>query len=257
MTVNEWIASGENYKIGLEIYQSLPNHNANFLKVWSRKETPQNLIKLRYELQKQLQPTLSFSKSEIIEESKPVGLDKYFRKLRINELPVALHPIYIQQKNDFSIACSLKIQLNALGNILDCNGNIVFGADGLPKLKPQTKDDQEKALRLCLKIESLFDAIDKTWGVIDYYLENKIVPKITDNDFSALPEGKLRDKINSVRGSITRQNIRLAMLRQKYNNAIAKKFKEKYKRNLEKCENSLMQLNQDLIKLLEIRDKEK
>lgn len=253
MTVIEWINNGCNYKQGLELYKNIPNHNANFLKAWSRKETPQNLIKLRYELQKNVTPTFNITTPAKVVESE----QKYYRKVLINQLPIALHPMYIQQKNDFSIACSLKMQLNALGNLYDSNGNIIYGADGLPKLKKQTKADQEKALQLCLKIESLFDAIEKTWEIIDYYLENKTIPTIKENDYSNLSEGKLRDKIVSVRSSITRQKQRLKMLTKKLQNAVAKKFKIKYERNIAKCENSLMQLNQDLIKLLEIRDNEK
>lgn len=252
MTVNEWIATGCNYKVGLALYAELPNYNKNLLKVWTRKQTTQSEMKLRYELQKHLQPTFKAPTSATINEPK-----KQYRKVLINQLPVELHGVYLQQKNDFGLACSLKIQLNAMGHFYDNQGNLIIGANGLPKLKPQTPETQERARKICLKIETLFDSIDKTWGIIDYYFEHKVTPQINSNNFSKLSPGKLRDKIISVRSSRTRQNQRLKMLQQKLDNAIAKKFIEKYKRNIEKCENSLMQLNQDLIKLIELRDNEK
>ena len=81
---------------------------------------------------------------------------KTYRLLRLNQLPVKLHPLYIKQKNDFYKACSLKIELN--------------------DLPPEA---ETRALEICIEIENLFDAIEKSWKVFDYYQEFKTIPEIT------------------------------------------------------------------------------
>lgn len=272
MTVNEWFSSGCNYKKGVAIYTALPNANRNFVRVFNKKESMQNLMKLKYELQKHLQPTAvttkiakSTSTSKRVIDIKingnpkptPKPQSKYHRQVLISQLPVQLHQLYIQQKTDYNTYCSLKMQLLELTNIRDAFGNLVLDAEGNPKVKEQTTADIEKALQFCLQIENLFDKIDKAWEIIDHYLDTKEVLKIETKDFTKLSPGKLRDKIVSVRGSRTRQKQRLAMLQEKEANAIAKKFKIKYARDVAKSKAKLAQLEQDLIQLIEIRDKEK
>lgn len=267
MTINEWFSSGCNYKDGVALYGALPNHNKNYFRNFSKKESVVNVMKLKYELQKHLQPTTQATKptkqatvqktvSVTIPEPQKSQESKYYRKVLLKQLPVKLHPLYIKQKNDYVTYCSLKLQLNELSNIRDSFGNLVLDANGVPKVKPQTEFDIQKANAICLQIESLFDSIDKAWEIIDHYLDTKEVITIKSNDFSSLSPGKLRDKINSVRGSRTRQKKRLAMLEEKYNNAIALKFKTKYERNIAKCKEKLMQLDQDYLQLIQIRDNE-
>jgi hypothetical protein len=272
MTVNDWFNNGCDYKEGVALYLSLPSHNTNFAKAFSRKETPQNRMKLKYELQKKRATTIDVPKPKTIITDGPkrnikIHIDaslkkqpaenKYFRKLLISQLPIELHPFYIQQKTDYNTYCSLKIQLNEINIIRDTFNNIVLDADGNIKVKPQTPLDVEKARGICLKIDSLFDAIDKTWQIIDHYLETKEVVIIQQKDFTALKGVKLINKINSISGSITRQNTRHQLLTKSLENAIANKFKIKYERDLAKCNAKLMQLNQDKIKLIQIRDNEK
>lgn len=280
MTIKEWFTNGCNYTEGIALYKALPNTNKNYLKVFKRRETPQNKMKLKYELQKFIKkevagPVKNSLKSEILKPKKvnlqvdilekpsifltsenPKTESKYFRKVLLNQLPIELHPLYIQQKTDFNTYCSLKIQLNALSYIKDSFGNIVKDAEGKPKVKPQTPLDIEKARVYCMQIENLFDAIDKTWQIIDHYLDTKEVIVIQDKNFTTLSSGKLRDKLISVRGSITRQKTRQQLLTKKLENAVAKKYKIKYKRDLTKCTAKLMQLEQDKIKLIQLRDNE-
>lgn len=263
MTINEWFSSGCDYKQGLALYEALPNHNKNLLKVFTRKETLPNKMKLKYELQKNLKATIqkaSIVSGPIISTgfTNPINTEsKYYKKVLINQLPIELHPLYIQQKTDYNTYCSLKIQLNELTTIRDSFGNLVVDANGNAKVKEQTPADIEKANRICLQIEDLFDAIDKAWEIIDHYLETKEVIKIQDNSFENLSPGKLRDKLISVRGSITRQNKRKENLTKALQNAIAKKFKIKYERDLAKCTAKLMQLEQDKLKLIQLRNNEK
>jgi hypothetical protein len=271
MTVNEWFNNGCDYKEGVALYEALENHNKNFLKIFKKRNSPQNRMKLKYELQKKLTPTnIAAVQNSLISEKykrniqininvtpKPVAENKYFRKLLISQLPIELHPFYIQQKTDYNTYCSLKMQLNELTNVRDTFGNLVLDEEGKPKFKAQTPLDIEKARVICLKIETLFDAIDKTWQIIDHFLETKEVMIIQQKSFEDLSPGKIRDKIVSVRGSRTRQNQRLKLLKNKLNNAIAKKYKIKYSRDLTKCKAKLMQLDQDLIQLIQIRDNEK
>ena len=266
MTVNNWFSSGCDYKKGVEIYKQQPKANKNFIKVFELKESMQNLMKLKYELQKLMVPTNSKNTTpnrniqisiDASEKPKSKTESKYFRKLFISQLPTQLHPLYIQQKNDYMKYCSLKMQLNSLTHQKDKFGNLIIGTDGLPKLKEQTPLDIEVAQKICLEIEMLFDAIDKTWQIIDHYLQTREILVIQEKSFTDLSPGKLRDKINSIRGSRTRQKQRKAMLQESLNNAIAKKFKIKYARDLAKCEQKLAQYEQDLIQLIKIRDNEK
>jgi hypothetical protein len=267
MTVNEWFSSGCNYNDGVLLYKQQEKANKNFIKIFERKESMQNLMKLKYELQKYLAPTTAVSSTEKqtiakgtfdihIDSSPKKEESKYFRRILINQLPVELHGLYIQQKNDYMIYCSIKTQLNALTNVTDSFGKIVIGTDGLPKLKRQTKLHIAKATKFCLQIETLFDAIDKTWQIIDHYLETKEIVIIKETSYEDLSEGKLRDKLISIRSSITRQKKRKQLLTQKFSNAIANKFKIKYSRDLTKCKAKLMQLEQNKIKLIQLRDAE-
>lgn len=279
MTVNDWFQNGCNYQHGILVYESLESHNKNYVKIFRKKETPENLMKLKYELQKFIAPTISKPT-----ENKPIGLfikkeiekvvetpattsiflraekqeeTKYYRKLLLHQLPVELHPLYIQQKNDFNTYCSLKLQLNALNQVRDTFGNIVLDAKGLPKRKPQTDADIEKARLLCMQIETLFDAIDKTWEVLDHYLATKEIVIIQQKSFDELTPGKVRDKLISVRGSLTRQNQRLQKLQESLKHSVTKSFQIKYERDIAKSKGKIMQLEQDLIKLIQIRDGEK
>jgi hypothetical protein len=284
MTVNEWFTSGCNYKQGIALYEALPNCNTNLLKVFKRRETAQNKMKLKYELQKSIVPTIGNDSKKSVEREvvkrkihininatekpkekpsiflgpqKPKEESKYFRKVFISQLPVELHPLYIQQKSDYNTYCSLKMQLNELSYIKDAFGNIIKDKNGVPKVKPQTPLDIETARVFCMQIETLFDAIDKTWQIIDHYIQTKEVIIIQQKNFTELSPGKVRDKLISVRGSITRQKQRKALLTHKLENAVAKKYKIKYERDLAKCTAKLMQLEQDKIKLIQIRNDEK
>lgn len=269
MTINTWFSSGCDYQQGLVLYKALPNHNKNLLKVFCRKETLPNKMKLKYELQKNIKSQITNpvnnllnSNNQVKESSIPVvkkvtETNKYYRKVLINQLPIELHSLYIQQKNDYNLYCSLKMQLNELSNIRDGFGNLVLDDCGNPKVKPQTTIDIQKANVICLQIEDLFDAIDKTWQIIDHYFKTKEVIVIKEKNFENLSSGKLRDKLISVRGSITRQNQRKANLEKALDNAIAKKFKIKYQRDLAKCTAKIMQLEQDKLKLIQLRNNEK
>jgi hypothetical protein len=271
MTVNDWFENGCNYKDGVALYSCLPNHNKNLATVFFRKETPQNRMKLKYELQKNRTPTIGIAENfeltktpkkniqiniDAAPKSKPTE-NKFFRKLLINQLPIELHPFYIRQKFDYTTYCSLKMQLNEINAVKDQFGNVILDRDAKPKIKPQTDLDIEKARVICLKIETLFDSIDKTWQIIDHYLETKEVVILQEKTFENINGVDVYKKLNSVRGSITRQTTRHKILTKNLEAAIAKKFVIKYERDLAKCTAKLMQLNQDKIKLINLRDNEK
>lgn len=229
MTVKEWLQSDCDYSVGLEIYAKLPTCNRYFLKALQGKNTKQNLVKLKYELKKHLKSKLVVSSESLKEnyQKKYKPNEKYYKKVFINQLPVDLHPLYIQQKSDFSLACSLKIQLNNL----------------------QVHEREYKALGFILKIDNLFTRIEKAWEIIDYYLAHKVVPKIVKTNFSDFSEMELLKKRISVRSSITRQKKRLETLTEKLKGSIVKKNITKYEIGIAKCEEKLLQLNQDLVQL--------
>ncbi|CAM1357469.1 hypothetical protein THALO_60069 [Tenacibaculum halocynthiae] len=40
----------------------------------------------------------------------------------------------------------------------------------------------------------MFDRINETWKIIDYYLEHKVIPKIKETDYSKLSPIELLNK---------------------------------------------------------------
>jgi len=121
MKVNDWFNNGCNYQEGVLIYAGIKQSKMNLLRLFKLKQSNYNLEKLKYELSKfkevEIKETVI---SEVIEKPKSTPESKpqepaptsNYKTLLISDLPVELHPTFIQQKNNFATACSLKIQLN-------------------------------------------------------------------------------------------------------------------------------------------------
>ena len=163
MTIAQWLQSDpQDYPKGLDLYKSLPNYNRHFLAAMSKKETPQNLMKLRYALRKHENTEIAEPEVKSTPDYQPEK--RNFTPLHISQLPPELHLKYIKQKTDFATACSLKIQLNSL--------------------KPEER--KEKALGIILELEQLFESINQAWKIFDHYEKYKEILVIKEVDFSKL-----------------------------------------------------------------------
>lgn len=237
MTVNNWFTNGCNYQEGVIIYAGLKNSKANLLRLFKLKESNYNKQKLKYELSKFKE--VAIAKTVITEVSNTPGntaippkapkpsQEPTYKPLLIRDLPIELHPTFIQQKKDYATVCSLKMQLNNVG-------------------------PEENALGLCLQIESLFDAIEAAWKILDHYTDTKTILKVATNNFTELTPPQLLLRRNSKRSSLTKANKLIT----KYKNTDTTKLnvsqKTKLAVNLERQQLKVIQLEKDINALNEL-----
>lgn len=234
MTIATWLTSeNQDYKTALQLYEALPTCNRHFLKAMQKADTPQNLIKLRYQLEKY--KSLEVPKATTTKGIKPVLIGNtepkpnFKSRVLITDLPLELHATYIEQKNNFAKACSLKMQLNAL----------------------EEHEIEHKALGVILEIESLFKAINEAWKIIDYYLEHKEVIQVPKTTLENLTSIELINKQNSLRSSITRQKARKEKLLKELQNTSLRTQKLKLEAKIEKATKKLINLESTLSFVLE------
>ncbi|WP_431166346.1 hypothetical protein [Tenacibaculum halocynthiae] len=236
MTITTWLSSeNQDYKTALQLYEALPTCNRHFLKAMQKADTPQNLIKLRYQLEKNKNSDLP---KELPEKKKALTLSNNIEpkskpnfkpRVLITDLPLELHATYIEQKNNFAKACSLKMQLNAL----------------------EEHEIEHKALGVILEIESLFKAINEAWKILDYYLEHKEVIQVPKTAIENLTSIELIKKQNSLRSSITRQKARKEKLQTELQNTSLRTQKLKLEAKIEKTSKKLINLESTLSFVLE------
>jgi hypothetical protein len=254
MTINNWFHKNGSYEDGILLYRALPNHNKNQLRIFLLKENFQNKIKLRYELQKNLQPTLNVSakSTPIVVAAAPAPLEtesKYYRRVFLKDLPIALHKDYIQQKNDYNLACSLKLQLNKISITYNKAGEAVFDDEENYVLKELTPFDKQKALKFSLEIMQLFKSINKTWEVIDFYLDHGRILETKTTNFSAFSETKLLLTRNSRASSLTRANSKLDTFLTQRKTTALKSFAIKLDIKIAKKQEHILQLKDDIVAL--------
>lgn len=230
MTIKEWLSDKQQeYWKGVELYQNSSQCNRHYLEMLKKKESRANLMKLRHALRKELKTTPE-EKEEPIKLSTP---DNYkvekrtYKEVLINQLPVELHPLYIEQKANFAKACSLKIQLNNL----------------------QPHEIDHKALGIILEIEQLFESINNTWKILDYYLDHKIVLEVQSEDYSTLSTIELVKKERSLRPSLTRQKQRLEKIEADLAICVTKQQQSKLSIKKSRCEKKIIELENNLIKV--------
>ena len=254
MTINDWFTNNGSYNDGIMLFRALPSHNKNQLRLFLLKENAQNKIKLRYELQKHLQPTLknTIKTIQVVAAVAPAPLkteSKYYRRVYLKDLPTALHTHYIQQKNDYNLACSLKLQLNKISILYDKRGNAVFDDEENYVLKELTPFDKQKALKFSLEIMQLFKSINKTWEIIDFYLEHGRILETTTNNFSSFSETKLLLTRNSRASSLTRANKKLDDFLTQRKTTSLKSFAIKLDIKIARKQEHVIQLKDDIITL--------
>jgi hypothetical protein len=249
MNIKNWFESGCDYETGLILYAKIPSHNRNLLRLFLKKSGGNYHEKLKYELgkhrelsnqddgyQDKLQTDTDLSSSNTQKdpsmpdhevESEPSA--RYHRMLLINELPVELHPLYIQQKNDFATACSLKIHLNALA-----------------------PEEETKAQYLCVKIESLFDSIEKAWKVFDHYRDHRVVIDLSPKGYDSYTPAQLLKAEVSKQSSISKLKRRIAGYRKNLEELKNEHQKAKCERALAKSSKALVQHELDLDKIRQL-----
>lgn len=230
MNIKEWFTNGCNYEDGVAIYASLKTAKPNLIQLFKRKKSNAFLEKLKYELSKHKYDVSSFTPLQIEKPKtvKPaITLHKEppaYKSVLIADFPVALHPVYIQQKNDFATACSLKIQLNNL-----------------------PADDEENALKLCLEIDRLFNAIELAWKKLDHYTEHKTILEVQTNDFSGLTPAQQIQRRNTKRSNLTKAKKRLEVLRSRA--SLNKSQQTKKEVAIEKQLSKINQIEEDILQL--------
>lgn len=109
--------------------------------------------------------------------SKPKGLGL------IAQYPVELHKSYQLAYQNWVSVCSLKIQLNNV-----------------------PPSDEKNAFKLQTEILYKMEIFDKNKEALDYYNQFKrLIPLVSDSDFSKLTPLEILNKRNNIRGLITRR----------------------------------------------------
>ena len=245
MNVNDWFKNGCNYNDGVMLYRSIPTHSKNLLRLFLLKESRINIEKLRYELSK-----FKTSNGIIVEASTVADTVKHISKIaktsfdaklanapangfyRLNQLPMELHEVAMKQRNNFQEAISLKLQLNNL----------------LP-------EQEIEALKLCIAIEDLFDAIDGAQKTLDYYVKHKIVLQIAGRNYESFTPAQLVSARMNKRASITKHKKRVEMLKQKFGQNLSKNDKSKLEVQLQRATENLLKHEMELQQLNEIINK--
>ena len=132
--IEQWKANGTPYNEGVLLYASFPTHNKVLLKNFQKKQSPQLLEKLKYELSKidNSAKTVTNVPKQIKTEQNGTNepkrnkteLVQYIEQQQIqyttkqalyfHELPAELRPILLEANTLFKEMCLLKVQLNEL-----------------------------------------------------------------------------------------------------------------------------------------------
>lgn len=201
MNIDDWFKNDGSYDEGVMLYGKLAQCNRNLLRQLLKKENICNREKLRYELGKFIKHEISvkpITQKKDDGELKNAALQVYDSTvnktseqdtkgmLLINQLPVELHPLYIKQKGEFALACSLKMQLNALHPA-----------------------EETRALEICLQIEELFDHIEKTWKIFHHYMDHGVVLTLEEKSYDTYSAAELLRAEGSKMSTISKLNSRI------------------------------------------------
>lgn len=150
-----------------------------------------NFAKLKYELSKLKCDNVVMSQCDNAEKSthqhikKSTHQNKVFNDL-IADYPVALHPVFRKRWEVWMEACSLKIQLNALGE--------------------NPKADIETLFAIQWKIYRCFQEFDQCQTILKHYREHKrVMPFELGIDFTQMSEMEVFKYRNNLRALITRR----------------------------------------------------
>lgn len=227
MTIKSWFESGCDYASGVDLYSQQQKCNLNLLKVFKKKESIQNLEKLKYELKKILQ-----NEAVIIEKPKEINKPEKEQESQdpkksifFHELPEELRPVLLEAHDYFKKNCLLKTKLNEL---------------------PEASEN--KALQLQLEIDHNWKKNKICWTKIDHYLTYKKLPKTikVKNPFSDFTPAALVRRQQQLYSNRSRTEKRLKENRQLIKNVEDRREYERLNKLIIKQENTLIKVNQDL-----------
>lgn len=238
MTVEDWFSSGCEYSQGVMLYAQLKNSNKHLLRLFTIKESSYNLEKLKHELGKH-KPVISESsiikqstKTKVKEESiikatmQSNDNNSNIGFYQLNQLPKELHPLSIEQRNSYQLAIASKLALNNLNPI-----------------------EEGEALKLCIKIESLFDFIESTQKILKHYVDHKVVINTSSMTYEDLTPAQLLQRRNNKRSSITKYNKRLEKLLVIDCKNFNKHQQSEYNRKLQKLQQKVLEYELEIEKL--------
>lgn len=234
--IEQWKANGTPYNEGVLLYASLPAHNKVLLKNFQKKQSPQLLEKLKYELSKidnsfqnQSKPVKSSQK-----QSNEVSVVQYIehqqtkyttkQALYFHELPEELRPILLEANTLFKEMCLLKVQLNEL-----------------------PAEAETKALQLQTDISQKQKKNALCWEKLDYWKTHKVAPKEAKVKFETLSPANLVKQEQYLFASISKMKKRLAENKELLQTANGVNEVNKLQRTIAKQESTLIAKNEELI----------
>ena len=244
--IEQWKANGTPYNEGVLLYASLPAHNKMLLKNFQKKQSPQLLEKLKYELSKIGNSFQNMSKpiKTCQNLSKPVKSiqkqsndvvqyieqqqNNYTTKqaLYFHELPAELRPILLEANTLFKEMCFLKVQLNEL-----------------------PAEAETKALQLQTEIAQKQKKNALCWEKLDYWKTHKVAPKEAKGKFETLSPANLVKQEQYLFASISKMKKRLELNRELLKTASGVVEVNKIQRTIAKQESTLIAKNEELLKI--------
>ena len=247
--IEQWKANGTPYNEGVLLYASLPAHNKVLLKNFQKKQSPQLLEKLKYELSKidnsakteqngtfVLKRTKTEQNGTIEPKRNKTELVQYIEQQEIqyttkqalyfHELPTELRPILLEANTLFKEMCLLKVQLNEL-----------------------PAEAETKSLQLQTEIAQKQKKNALCWEKLDYWKTHKIAPKEAKGKFETLSPANLVKQEQYLFASISKMKKRLELNRELLKTASGVIEVNKIQRTIAKQESTLIAKNEELLKI--------
>ena len=242
--IEQWKAKGTPYNEGVLLYASFPSHNKVLLKNFQKKQSPQLLEKLKYELskidhsEKAMVPVKkeiakkttigqNVSKNEVVQYIEQQQTNYTTKQaLYFHELPEELRPTLLEANTLFKEMCLLKVQLNELPSEAETKA-----------LQIQTEISQkQKKNALC-------------WEKLDYWKTHKVAPKEPKGKFETLTPANLVKQEQYLFASISKMKKRLESNRELLNVTVGLVELNKLQRTIAKQESTLIAKNEELLKI--------
>ena len=244
--IEQWKANGTPYNEGVLLYASLPAHNKVLLKNFQKKQSPQLLEKLKYELSKidnsaktvkNVQKRTKTEQNGTIEPKRnKTELVQYIEQQQTNyttkqalyfhELPAELRPILLEANTLFKEMCLLKVQLNEL-----------------------PAEAETKALQIQTEIAQKQKQNALCWEKLDYWKTHKVAPKEAKGKFETLSPANLVKQEQYLFASISKMKKRLELNRELLKTASGVVEVNKIQRTIAKQESTLIAKNEELLKI--------
>ncbi|WP_324069090.1 MAG: hypothetical protein RSE15_00775 [Flavobacterium sp.] len=242
--IEQWKAKGTPYNEGVLLYASFPSHNKVLLKNFQKKQSPQLLEKLKYELskidhsEKAVVPVKkeiakkttigqNVSKNEVVQYIEQQQIQHTTKQaLYFHELPEELRPTLLEANTIFKEMCLLKVQLNEL-----------------------PAEAENKALQLQIEISQKQKRNALCWEKLDYWKTHKVAPKEAKGKFETLSPANLVKQEQYLFASISKMKKRLELNRELLKIASGVVEVNKIQRTITKQESSLIAKNEELLKI--------